>query len=302
MPTNRDMPHERERTGAGRAPRRIARPVIGAAALALLASGGIGVASASASAPVPPPSQTPTPTETTGGTPAPAETPAPTGTAGGTPTESPTGTPTETSVPEPVPTVTAVPTAHPLEFSGAVHGEFLAGTDDPCVFVTVFAQTGEATAVEDGSITVRSVDGFEQVYTVDDDTRVEAGRRGNSEVRQGDWVALTATRDGETATASYVYDLSRQSKKNRRGDYWSQHRRGWPGAVKWRPPAACPTPPQTPIPTATPTVTETPTAPPTVTPTVTPTAPPTATATVTTTPAPAPASSGAPAPAPVPNP
>ncbi|MDP9862036.1 MULTISPECIES: hypothetical protein [Streptosporangium] len=278
-PTNHDRPDGREPIGTGGARRSVPRPLIVATTVALLASGGLGVATAASATPAPPPAETPTPTATASQTPT------------GTPTATPTETPTET--PAPTPTATASPTAHPLEFIGAVHGEFLAGTEDPCVFVTVFAQTGEATTVTEESITVRSRDGFEQAYTVTDDTRVVAGRRGNSEVRQGDWVALTATREGEAATAAYVYDLSRPSRKIRHGNGWWYSRQGWPGTVKWRPPASCPTPPQTPVPT--PTVTDTPTVPPVPTPTdpaPTPTAPET--------PVPTPTAPGTPIPTPTP--
>ena len=61
---------------------------------------------------------------------------------------------------------------------------------------TVFAQTGEATVLAQDSITVKSQDGFEKVYAISDTTRTLTGRRGN-EVRQGDWVTVTATTVGE---------------------------------------------------------------------------------------------------------
>lgn len=270
-PTNRDKPNGHQRIGAVGPRRGVQRPLIVAAAAVLVASGGVGMATASAATPPPPPTETPTPTDS--------------------PTATPIETPTETTTP--TPTATALPTAHPLEFVGAVHGEFLAGTEDPCVFVPVLAQTGEATAVVEGSITVRSRDGFEQVYTVTDDTHVVAGRRGNSKVKQGDWVALTATRGGETATAAYVYDLSQPDRRIRRGNDWWYPRQGWSGTGKWRTPTPCPTPPPTPTPT--PTVTETPTVPPTPVPTPTtpvppetPTPVPSVTATVTPTPTPTP--------------
>ncbi|GAA2899771.1 hypothetical protein GCM10010517_65320 [Streptosporangium fragile] len=293
-PTNRDKPNEQQPIRAGGPRRGAPRPLIVAAAAALLASGGIGVAAASAATPVPPPAETPTPAPTETISETPAETP--TGPPAETPTGTPTGTPTETLTPPPTPTATALPTVHPLELSGAVHGEFLAGTEDPCVFVTVLAQTGEATAVTEESITVRSRDGFEQVYAITDATRVVAGKRGNSEVRQGDWVALTATREGQTATAAYVYDLSRPAGKKNRRDGWWYHRPSWPGTAKWRTPTPCPTPPQTPAPA--PTVTDTPTVPPTPVPTTsqtpapipsqTPAPTPGVTETVPPTPAPAP--------------
>ncbi|GGK82105.1 hypothetical protein Ppa06_47790 [Planomonospora parontospora subsp. parontospora] len=275
-PTDHDRRNGRKRAGASGVRRGLPRPLILTTAAALLASGGLGAAAASAATPPPPqspPPQSPAPTGTA--TEAPTGTPAPTGSSTASPTGSPTapGTPLPPA-PAPVP-VPALPTVHPLEFAGAVHGEFLVGTEDPCVFTTVFAQTGQVTAVADDSLAVRSADGFEQVYALTDDTRVVAGRRGDRPVRQDDWVVLTATREGDSATAAYVYDLSRPVRKHRRG-WWYQ--RQWPpGAVKWRTPAPCPTPPQTPVPTAS----ATPTAMPTATPTVPPEATPTATATPT---------------------
>lgn len=249
--TNRDTLNERGPAGAGGPRRGVSRPLAVAATAVLLASGGIGVTAASAATPVPPP--TPTPTGTADGTP--ATTPVPTETA--------TATPTETVTPTPTPTATELPTVHPLQFADTAHGEFVLGTKDPCAFVTVFAQTGKVTAVDEGSITVRSRDGFEQAYTLVDGTRVVAGRRGNGEVRQGDWVTLTALRQAQEATAAYVYDLS-QPGKGKRGAWWSP-RQGWPGTGKWRAPKPCPTQPQTPSPT--PTNGGTPTAPTTPSPT-----------------------------------
>ncbi|MBG0822979.1 hypothetical protein HS048_19780 [Planomonospora sp. ID91781] len=290
-PTDHDRRNGRKRVGASGARRGLPRPLILTTAAALLASGGLGAAAASAATPAPPPPQSPAPTGTA--TEAPTGTPAPTGSSTASPTGSPTapGTPLPPA-PAPVP---ALPTVHPLEFAGAVHGEFLVGTEDPCVFTTVFAQTGQVTAVADDSLAVRSADGFEQVYALTDDTRVVAGRRGDRPVRQDDWVVLTATREGESATAAYVYDLSRPAKKHRRG-WWYQ--RQWPpGAVKWRTPAPCPTPPQTPVPTAS----ATPTAMPTATPTVPPEATPTETSTATATPTdPPPAPGGTPTATPAP--
>ncbi|MFG1749935.1 hypothetical protein [Streptosporangium sandarakinum] len=253
--TNRDTLNERGPAGAGGPRRGVSRPLAVAATAVLLASGGIGVTAASAATPVPPP--TPTPTGTADGTP--ATTPVPTETV----TETPTETPTETVTPTPTPTATELPAVHPLQFADTAHGEFVLGTKDPCAFVTVFAQTGKVTAVDEGSITVRSRDGFEQAYTLVDDTRVVAGRRGNGEVRQGDWVTLTALRQAQEATAAYVYDLS-QPGKGKRGAWWSP-RQGWPGTGKWRAPKPCPTQPQTPSPT--PTNGGTPTAPTTPSPT-----------------------------------
>ncbi|MER7132624.1 hypothetical protein [Streptosporangium saharense] len=269
-PTNDDRPDDTRR--------RVPRSLSLAAAVVLVASGGVGGAAASA-APVPAPTgpETPTPTATQP-----------------LPTDIPTSTPTLTPTPTPtvVPTATPAPRVPRVAFPGTLHGEFVLPSKDGCGF-TVLSQTGEATALTEGSVTVRSQDGFEKVYTIDDSTKVYAGRRGN-EIRQGDWISVTATATGETATAAHVFDLSRPSRKLWRGDWWSSLSR-WPGG-KWRTPAVCATPTATPTPppTETPTEppTETPTEPPTGTPTDVPTTPvPEPTATVTETPPPPPPAS-----------
>ncbi|MBB6472459.1 hypothetical protein [Sphaerisporangium rubeum] len=223
-------------------------------------SGGIGAAAAAAT-PDPPPSPTATITETPTATP----TDLPTETPTVPPTESPTAPPTET----PTPPAVKVPPPGAWAVSGTPHGEYVVGTKDACVFVTVLGQTGEATAVADGSITVRSVDGFEKVYVVDDTTKVVAGGRGNSGVRQGDWVAVTSLAGTENATAAYVYDLSRPSKNLSRGKGW------WYGTPQWHWRWAKPAKFRTPEPCATPTVIPTPTVTPSEPPTETPTPVPT---------------------------
>ncbi len=287
-PPNPDKPNERLSIGPGGPRWRISGSSIFAAGVVLLASGGVGVAAASAASPVSPPVETPTPTATISETPT------------GTPTETPTVPPTETGTPTPTPTPTATapaaPAVAPWAFVGTLHGEFIVPTKDRCAFLTVFAQTGQATTVADDSITVRSEDGYEKAYAISDSTRVIAGRRGNDEIKQGDWVSLTASAQGDPAAAGYIVDLSRPSKKYWPGKGW------WPGSylrpsqTNWRTPTPCPTPSQTPTvtPTVVPTVTptETPTETPTVTPTesTTPTAEstPTVTETITVTPTPAP--------------
>ncbi|WP_271223110.1 hypothetical protein [Streptosporangium carneum] len=287
-PTNSDKQGEISSTGLGRPRRRVPRSLALAAAAVLVASGGVGVSAASAASPAPVPTESGTPT------------PTPTATVSGTPTETPvpTPTPTPTLSPTPTPTATTAPRVPPVAFPGTLHGEFVLPAKDGCGF-TVFTQTGEATAVAEDSITVRSQDGFERTYTVDDSTRILSGRRGN-EVRQGDWVSVTSAAAEETATAAYVFDLSRPSRS-----FWRNQGRWfpkqWRTGGKWRTPTPCPTPSATPtLPPASPpapTPTDLPTTPP-ETPTTTPTTPtdtpttpapePTPTATDTAPPAPTP--------------
>jgi hypothetical protein len=163
-----------------------------------------------------------------------------------------------------------------------MHGEFMVATKDGCGVVTLLAQTGQATAVADGSITVRSQDGFERTYTIDDTTRTIAGRRGTSAVKQDEWVSVTATTDGQTATAVYVYDLSRPVKRIWAYRGWNQPKQWWAGPPSWQSPTPCPTPTETTAPT------ETPTATPTETPTETPTSSTTPSVSETPTPTPTP--------------
>lgn len=250
----------------GGAHRRVQRTMIFAGATVLLVSGGIGAAAAAAT-PEPPPTPTATITQTPTGLPTETPTVPPTE----PPTESPTQPPTEPPTETPTPPAVKVPPPGAWALSGTPHGEYVVGTKDSCVFVTVLGQTGEATAVADGSITVRSVDGFEKVYVVDDTTKVVAGGRGDSGVKQGDWVAVTSLAGTDNATAAYVYDLSRPSKNLKRGKGWwygtPQWHWRWAKPARFRTPEPCATP--TVIPTPTPTVT--PTEPPTETPTAEPT-------------------------------
>ncbi|SEH01578.1 hypothetical protein SAMN05444920_12126 [Nonomuraea solani] len=258
-PTNADQPSEEMSFGPDEPRKRVPRPLIVATAVALVAAGGVSVAAAAS-----------------GRTPTPSETPTPTVTPTEDPTETPTEPPTDTPTPTPPPELAPI---NPWGFVGAMHGEFMVATKDGCGTVPLLAQTGQATAVAEDSITVRSQDGFEKVYAINDDTRTIAGRRGNSSVRQDDWVSVTATSDG---TALTVYDLSRPSKRIWSYQGWKRSWQWWAGPPLWQTPTPCPTPTVTP--TVTPT--ETPTETPTVTPTVTPTSDPTPTVSETTTPDP----------------
>ncbi|MFF5242731.1 hypothetical protein ACFY3V_00540 [Streptosporangium sp. NPDC000095] len=227
--TNPDRPNAVSSSGPGGPPRRIPRPMVIATAVVLVASGGVGASPASAASPPPAPTESPTPT--------------PSVTVSETPPLSPTPIPppsTETPTPTPTPTTTTPPRVPPVAFPGTLHGEFVLPAKDGCGF-TVFAQTGEATALAEDSITVKSQDGFERVYTIADTTKSLSGRRDNV-LRQGDWVSVTATTSGETATAAYVFGLTRPHKKFWRGGGWWSINEWRPGS-RWHKPAICPTPP-----------------------------------------------------------
>ncbi len=171
-PTN---PHRLEKgrlSGPGGPRRRISQPMILATAFVLTASVGAGATAASAATPVTPPAETSDPVVTATVTITPTAPPAETA------TDSPTATPT-----------TEVPLVGP--FLGALHGEVVVPAKDGCGTVTVFTQTGQAVAVADDSITVRSQDGFERSYAIGDSTRVLTARRGG-DIRQDAWISVIA--------------------------------------------------------------------------------------------------------------
>ncbi|MBE3013502.1 hypothetical protein IL992_30635 [Microbispora sp. NEAU-D428] len=152
-----------------------------ATAFVLTASGGIGVTAASAATPVTPPPDTAEPVVTA------------------TVTITPTAAPAETATDAPSATpATEVPLVGP--FLGALHGEVVVPTKDGCGTVTVFTQTGQAVAVADDSITVRSQDGFERSYAIGDSTRTLTGRRGG-EIRQDAWISVIASAQSGMPTA-----------------------------------------------------------------------------------------------------
>ncbi len=278
-PTNHDIPEEARPTRSG-APywSRLRPPIFAATAAVLLASGGIGAAAASAAsapAPVPTPTASETPSETPSATPSETPTDTPTETPTETPTDTPTETPTE--VPETPAPVVKIPAMGALASIGAMHGEFAVASEDGCASVTVVTQTGQATAVAEDSITVTSRDGYAKTYAVGDDTRVVTGRRGAEKIKQDDWVSVTAATENETANAAYVFDLTRPSRNLYRTKGWWYSGVTRSGKLRWRAPAACPTPSVTPTPTLSVTPPETPPATPSETPTVTPPETPTVT-------------------------
>jgi len=77
--------------------------------------------------------------------------------------------------------------------TAAVHGEYIAQIDGK--YVTLLEQRGEVTAVSSTRITVKSADGFEQSYTINDQTSVRAG----DSLATGQTVQVTALKDGLVA-------------------------------------------------------------------------------------------------------
>ncbi|MBB6551038.1 hypothetical protein [Nonomuraea rubra] len=256
--------------------RRIPRQLLKIATIAIVAAGGLGVtvsASAATLTPTPPTTPPVTPPVT------------PTETATETPTVTATPAPTETPTASPAPA--ELPPINPWGFAGTMHGEFSVATKDGCGTVTLLTQTGQVTALADGSITVRSQDGFEQTYTIDESTRQPRVRLRDGEesrIQQDGWVSVTATTDGQTARAAYLLDLSQPMRlhpQDKSG--WRRAKQWWGIVPNWQTPTPCPTPTQT----STPPPTDTPTTVPTQTPTEIPTEPPAESPTETPTGAPA---------------
>ncbi len=103
---------------------------------------------------------------------------------------------------------------------GALHGEFT--TNAPGGGYQVMAmQVGDATAVTATSITVKSADGYSRTYAVTDDTLVNAGNAGITDVKTGDQVRVLAVVKDGTASAVHVMDVT--NVRDLRGK-WLPHR------------------------------------------------------------------------------
>ena len=86
-----------------------------------------------------------------------------------------------------------------------LHGEFVVQTKDG-VTKTIAVQRGEVTAVDADSLTVASVDGFEQTWTLTDTTRVRKnGEQADvAALAVGDWVGVIGEKAGDELTAAGV--------------------------------------------------------------------------------------------------
>lgn len=98
----------------------------------------------------------------------------------------------------------------------ALHGDFTVSENGS--YVTERMQTGEVSAVSATSITVKSVDGYTQTYTIDSSTQ-KANNLAN-----GSNVTVLAKVSGDTATATSITDSS-QTQTNGQGGM-----QGGPGA------------------------------------------------------------------------
>ena len=86
-----------------------------------------------------------------------------------------------------------------------IHGEFVTSAPGGG-YQTIATQKGEVTSVNATSVKVKSEDGFERTYVVNDDTMVGAGNNGIADVAVGDTVHVTAVVTGDTATAKSVHE------------------------------------------------------------------------------------------------
>jgi hypothetical protein len=79
----------------------------------------------------------------------------------------------------------------------ALHGDFVV-SDGSGGYLTERMQTGDVTAVSATSIALTSTDGYQQVYTIDSSTRI------NAAPKTGDIVTVVAKVSGSTATATTI--------------------------------------------------------------------------------------------------
>lgn len=111
----------------------------------------------------------------------------------------------------------------PAKLGPGIHGEFVVPGPNGG-YQTLASQNGTVSSVSSTSITVKSEDGFERTYVVDENTVVDAGRDGIADVKQGETVRLMAVVTGDTAKAVQINDQT--ALRQHRGTW----RPGRPGA------------------------------------------------------------------------
>ena len=85
-----------------------------------------------------------------------------------------------------------------------LHGDAVVKKGDQVL--TVQRQRGQATAVSDNSITVKSEDGFEATYAIDQNTKVRKARQDGaiSDIKTGEIVRVTGVKDGDGIRAVLI--------------------------------------------------------------------------------------------------
>ena len=119
---------------------------------------------------------------------------------------------------------------------GAVHGTFTVKGPNGG-YETLSTQQGSVQSVSSSSLTVKSADGFTQIYEVAPSTVVDADYEGILSVKQGDTVSVQGIVKGSTVTAQSVVDIT-QVGAPRPG--WGPQGHGpfGPGSGPGAPPAA----------------------------------------------------------------
>jgi len=133
------------------------------------------------------------------------------GTGAGVATAQTTTTPAAPGTATPAaPTHPAKAATHPGHHKGqlgrVVHGEFTVHTKTGDK--TLDTQRGVVTAVNAGSVTVKSTDGFTATYTLTPTTKVHKGKQTatTTQITTNDRVRVLATKTGTTATATHIGD------------------------------------------------------------------------------------------------
>ncbi|WP_423184102.1 hypothetical protein [Arthrobacter sp. NyZ413] len=116
-------------------------------------------------------------------------------------------------------------------FGGAaVHGEFTVKNKDGS-YSTIVAQRGTVQSVSDSNITVKSDDGFTQAYAINSSTTIvkvttgtgNQGRRLSlqtikaSDLKSGDTVGVSGTKNGTTVTANRIVSGTLPAAPNNHG-------------------------------------------------------------------------------------
>ena len=98
------------------------------------------------------------------------------------------------------------PGHHKGQLGRAVHGEFTVHTKTGDK--TLDSQRGVVTAVNAGSVTVKSTDGFTATYTLTPTTKVHKGKQTatTTQITTNDRVRVLATKTGTTDTATHIGD------------------------------------------------------------------------------------------------
>lgn len=101
-----------------------------------------------------------------------------------------------------------------------IHGEFVV-PGKAGGYQTLASQKGDVTAVSATSISVKSEDGYDKTYSVDDSTVVQSADEGIKDVKVGDKVHVLATVSG---TTYHAVDVRDRTAVESRHDQWAPQR------------------------------------------------------------------------------